>query len=240
MRNPFDKLRTAVALSLGSLVLLFAEQFIGHDALSRITPWAPIVLSIVALALVLRDRRLSLVRASIIISSSLTFLAGVSLFPVYREASSVREHWRTTEVRAIAATLRAVGERAQRLQELSTAIGDEMSAFVIENKATVANDSLGLRLEAFRMLEAQAKRITDSEQLPPGTEIGIQLLGRSGKRLAWAGWPQRLFTLDLPFVESGKRLVYSRQVSLYQILTHIIPCIWSLATLRKRKYLQSH
>ncbi len=222
MKKPIDKLGIAILLSLGSVALLFAEQFASHAALSRITPWASIVLSVVALALVLLGRRWSFVRAAVIVASSLTLFAGISLVAVHRDTKSIEELWRRNESRAIVSTLRAVGERVQRLQEFSTAIGDEVTGFVLENRPVSPEDSLGFRLEAFRLLEAQAKRITGSGRLPPGTEIGIQLFSEND-RLAWAGWPQRLFPQDSRFVSSGKNLVYSRQVSLYQILTHIIP-----------------
>jgi two-component system nitrogen regulation sensor histidine kinase NtrY len=222
MKKLIDKLGVATLLSLGSIALLLAEQFAAHDALSRITPWAAILLSVLALTLVFLGRQWSLVRAAVIIASSLTLFAGISLVAVHRDAKGIEGLWRKSETQTIVSTLRAVGESVQRLQQFSTAIGDEVSGLVLENRTISAEDSLAFRLEAFRLLETQAKRITDSGRLPPGTEIGIQLINDNG-RMAWAGWPQQLFGQDRRFVSSGKNLVYSRQVSLYQILTHIIP-----------------
>ena len=223
MGYTFDKIRVAVLLSLGSLVLLFAEQFIGSDALSRVTPWAPVFLSLFALILAARGASMTFVRGTVIVASSLTLLAGLSLFAVYQETDGVKARWRASASTSIASTLSAAGARIERLQELSAAIGDEISSFVVDNRTTAAADSLSLRLEGFRLLEAQAKRITNSGQLPPGTEIGIQLFGSDDVRVAWAGWPQQLSARDLAFLKSRKDLAYSRQVSLYQILTHIIP-----------------
>jgi len=172
MKKPIDKLGIAVLLSLGSVALLFAEQLASHAALSRITPWASILLSVLALGLVLLGRRWSLARAAVVVASSLTLFAGISLIAVHRDTKGIEKLWRRNESRAIVSTLRAVGERVQRLQEFSTAIGDEVSGFVLENRAISPEDSLGFRLEAFRLLEAQAERITGRPG-PDGRSVSL-------------------------------------------------------------------
>jgi two-component system nitrogen regulation sensor histidine kinase NtrY len=223
MKNPLDKLTLAIVLCLAALVVLFVEQFNSNEALTRIAPWLALLLAPIAIVMTFRAGRVTSVGVSVVVAAALIFLAGVSLMVAHRDAEKLEGVWRMRESRSIASILGAVGDRVQRLQELSTAIGDEASAFVLDHEVVSSADSLGLRLEAFQLLENQAKRIAASGELPRGTEIGIQLFTGDGRRLAWAGWPQRLFAQDLGFVASGENLVYSRQVSLYRILTHVIP-----------------
>ncbi len=217
MEKPITRTRVAVSLAFVGLALLFAEQFAPHGPLARAVPWTTLILASLSVRILHRRGRWAFFPAAVLVAGLF------SLFGVHRDNTGLAEVWRRDQSRSIANVLRAVGERVQRLQELSTEIGAEASAFVLERDANSAGDLVGSRLEAFRFLESEALRIAESGELPPGTEIGVQLLSPEGGRLAWAGWPQRLLAQDLRLVSSGVELVYSRQVSLYQILTHIIP-----------------
>jgi two-component system nitrogen regulation sensor histidine kinase NtrY len=217
MDTPIARTRIAVFLSFVGLALLFAEQLAPGGPLARVVPWASLILAALSMRIAARRGPWSSFFAAVLAAGLFVLLA------VHRDDTRVAELWRKNQSRSITEMLGAVGGRVQRLQELSTTVGDETGAFVLAAEVSSAEDSLAFRLEAFRFLETQARRITDSGELPPGTEIGIQLLKADGERLAWAGWPQRLHAQDLRFVSSGVELVYSRQVSLYQILSHVIP-----------------
>ncbi|MDH3214822.1 MAG: ATP-binding protein [Candidatus Krumholzibacteria bacterium] len=223
MRNPFDKLGIAVLLSLASWALVFVELLGTFELPALITPWLQMVLIALAVILAVRSSRPTGPRFVVVAAGTLVFLAGISLIAVHRDADDLRRLWRRHEARSTISMLQAVGERVQSLQALSTGLGNQASTFILERERTMREDSTGLRLEAFGLLESQATRVRNGGELPPGTEIGIQLFDKNGKRFAWAGWPQSLFPQDHRFVASGKTLLYSRQVSLYQILTHIIP-----------------
>lgn len=217
MKKPITRTRVAVSLAFVGLALLFTEEFAPHGPLASAVPWATLILAALSVRVLNRRGRWAFFPAAVLVAGLF------SLLGVHRDHTGRAEAWRQDQSRSIVNVLRAVGERVQRLQELSTEIGEEASTFVVERDASSAGDPVGFRLEAFRFLESQARRIAESGELPPGTEIGVQLLSPEGGRLAWAGWPQRLLAQDLRLVSSGVELVYSRQVSLYQILTHIIP-----------------
>ena len=131
--------------------------------------------------------------------------------------------WRRPESKRIANVLLAVGQRVGDLQAISTTIGRRVSRFVLAGDGVAGGDTLSTRLATFRLLGDEAERIADSHALPRGTQIGIQLFDLNGSRTAWAGWPQQIDSQDQHFIASGKELLYTRQVSLYRILTHVIP-----------------
>lgn len=222
MRKPFDTYSIAIVLAVAGAGLFFAQQFGRYAVFIRMTPWAPLVLATGAIALALWAGRRREMWAPLIAAASLVVFACVLLLIAGRDMDRSVEAWRKDEARSIASTIRAVSDRVERLQDLSSLIGVEVSTFVLNHDGVATEDSLGFRLEAFRVLENQATRMTNGGELPPGTEIGIQLFDASGRRIAWAGWPQRLDTIDRTFIASGDDFVYSRQVSLYQILTNVI------------------
>ncbi|MEE9269626.1 MAG: ATP-binding protein [Candidatus Krumholzibacteria bacterium] len=125
------------------------------------------------------------------------------------------------ETERITLVLAAVGKRVQNLQDLSASIGARTAEFILGVESR--GDTLGTRLAAFRLLRGEAERIARGQTLPAGTQIGIQLFDGGGVRAAWAGWPQQIDAQAQQFIASGRELLYSRQVSLYRILTHIIP-----------------
>jgi PAS domain S-box-containing protein len=217
MDTPIGRTRVASFLSALGVSLLLAEQLAPDGPLARVVPWAPLILAAFSLRIAHRPNRWAVFYGAVL-AAGLFVLLGVR-----RDDAGVTDLWRRDQSRSIVEMLDAVGARVQRLQELSTTMGAQTATFVLDHDQRAAGDSLTFRLESFRFLETQARRIEESSELPPGTVIGIQLLGPEGHRLAWAGWPQRLLAQDHRFVSSGVELVYSRQVSLYQILSHVIP-----------------
>jgi PAS domain S-box-containing protein len=213
--------KSALLLTLLSWLLLLAEQFNGPGWLSALVPWVPLALTALAVVILLRtqatNRRPQLVAcASVLIgAAALVPLAG-------NDEARFEKAWRRSESASVVQTLLAVGGRVQRLQALSSSIGEQTAAFALTH-SEVASDSLLMRFEMFRHLEDVAARIEGSGELPPGTHIGLHLFSADGRRVAWAGWPQVLLPQDETFIKSDKETIYSSQVSLYQILRHMIP-----------------
>ena len=219
MSRRFESRKLTIALSLTALTCLGASQFDRFSWLAPVIPWLPMALALVAVPLIIRShgRRVALVLASLLIVAAAAMLLPLSGDSEQR--SNAR--WRRSEAQSIVSTLRAVGDRVAALQDLSAGIGAETEAFLRSQTST--GDSLVTRFQCFQHLESVASRVQGGGDLPTGAQIGLQLFDRSGKRLAWAGWPQALYPGDQAFVVSDRSLVYTRQVSLYQILRHMIP-----------------
>src|SRR5262249_9819928 len=75
----------------------------------------------------------------------------------------------------------------------------------------------------FALLDSLAQAVSRGHALTPGTAIGLQLFAPDGARVAWAGWPQATTAADIGFVTSGSEFLYTRTVSLYQLLSHVVP-----------------
>jgi hypothetical protein len=247
-RNPIRALtsssidaRIAAAAALAAWAALFLRQYLHVAAFERVPPLVPAALSLAALAAIARTSLVRSTKTLLAVVCVLTIAAGIVLTAVRDEDKTARDVWRKSEEREISSVLDAVRDRVESLLELSASIGDSVEAVVgrsapgsgAESHGTAgtadhrpdpgAADSVGARLNAFRELEALSEEIAGGGLLPAGTEIGIQIFDAEGKRWAWAGWPQALDARDRRFVASGRELIYSRQASLYQMLTHVIP-----------------
>ena len=223
MKIPSVKPRILFIVSLLAWAALFVRQYLQLGVLERVSPIAPAAVAALALAGLTRAALPRRLKAPLFIAGLLTMGAGLLLVGVGQESQSVKDEWRAREEREISSVLDAVGERVESLIGLSTSIGKTTGDFLRKNAPATSGDSVGVRLNAFHTLGALSDRITKGELLPTGTEIGIQLFDAEGNRWAWAGWPQALDARDRRFISSGKELIYSRQVSLYRMLTHIVP-----------------
>ncbi|MFQ5511244.1 MAG: ATP-binding protein [Candidatus Krumholzibacteriia bacterium] len=222
MRHRFPQAATIVLAASGGWLVLFLQQFGRFAWLGPLTPWVPLALVLATVILAGRLRLAAPVRYTVMAVAALLVVAAFSLFRAGRDPAALEHTWRAGETDRITAVLSAVGERVQSLQALSASIGERTSAFLLDDTGT-PQDSLSTRLATFRLLGEEAARIARARTLPPGTQIGIQLFDAGGARLAWAGWPQQIDSQDRHFMASGRELLYSRQVSLYRILTHVIP-----------------
>ncbi|UCG52642.1 MAG: PAS domain S-box protein [Candidatus Latescibacterota bacterium] len=222
MKTLLDRPRLSMLLLLLAWTVLFARQFIQVGWLGGISPLIPLLVVLLAILLVLFPPANRRVRVSIIGTGVLVLVSSLLLFGIRDENRKLREEWRHQESQDIASVLAALGERIQNLLDLSTSVGEATKRFLL-SRPVADHEGMETRLEAFRELGALSEQIKKGELLPAGTEIGIQLFDEHGNRIAWAGWPQAVEPLDAGFIASSRELVYSRQVSLYRILTHIIP-----------------
>lgn len=218
---PPPRLVIAAALVVIAWVVPFLAHLFGIDVLTRVPLWAllTVLLAAAALLLTVRGRtrpRLGLALAILVVTVSVVALRSTSQNRDERERA-----WRRSSSQHLASTLLAVGEEVARLEALSSSIGARVAARIRDRHGT--GDDLPERFAVFEMLDSLASDLPSSRALPPGTEIGIQVFDGSGERTAWAGWPQSTSELDHVFIDSGAELIYSRKVSLYSILTHLIP-----------------
>jgi PAS domain S-box-containing protein len=133
---------------------------------------------------------------------------------------SVRRAWWRESVHRIANTLRAVGDEVADLEKVSGGLATRVRAALAgSNPATLRSDPT----EAFALLDSLAQAVSRGHALTPGTAIGLQLFAPDGTRVAWAGWPQATTAADIGFVTTGTEFLYTRTVSLYQILSHVVP-----------------
>jgi len=215
--------RIVIIAAVVAWAALFVRQYLHATAVAAVPPLVPAALAALALAALMRTSFGRGVKASLVLACLLTVAAGVVLTGIHDEKNGAREVWLKNEEREISSVLDAVRDRVENLLELSASIGDTVGVFLGANAPLGDSDSVGERLSAFRALEAFSEKITRGGLLPAGTEIGIQIFDAEGERWAWAGWPQALDARDRRFISSGRELVYSRQASLYRMLTHVIP-----------------
>jgi len=172
-------------------------------------------------ALALWARARGRAHAALWASIALTAFAFVLFtFLPANDLAARRVWWRQSSHR-IANTLRAVGDEVAQLENVSGQLATRVrSALAGSNAAAVEADPT----EAFALLDSLAQAVSRGHAVTPGTAIGLQLFAPSGARVAWAGWPQATTLSDLSFVASGSEFFYTRTVSLYQILSHVVPC----------------
>jgi PAS domain S-box-containing protein len=141
-------------------------------------------------------------------------------FGFERERDLRRAWWRDSAGR-VAGTLRAVGDGISGLEDVSSGLGSRVRAFLAgRGPDEVRADPT----EVFALLDSLAQSASRGRVLTPGTAVGLQLFAPDLTRIAWAGWPQQTAEFDRAFVGSGQEFCYTRTVSLYQILSHVVPC----------------
>ena len=138
---------------------------------------------------------------------------------VCRQLDSIDCLWLQDELN----TLLALGEEFARLEEISSTAGGQVADWYAEGGFDENGESLRSRFDAFKMLDSLAADVSAGGGLTRGTEIGLQVYDAQGRRVAWGGWPQTIGRVDRNYLDSGVEIVYSREVSLYRILRHIVP-----------------
>jgi hypothetical protein len=156
-------------------------------------------------------------------SALLILLATWLLLISDNDKLSLEKKWRRADTELIKTTLRTIGEKIHELANYSDYIGHETRQYLLAGHVSAKQDTLDFTLEAFKVLQRLAQEMADSGLLPAGTEIGIQLLDPNQRRIAWAGWPQPLTQNDRARLDKTEEVLFTRQVSLYRILTRIIP-----------------
>lgn len=214
---------TAVFCLVTAWSVFFAGHILGFGWAAAVPVWTVLLLLLASGALTIVSRRSLRTRSGIGLAIVLTGAGLVSVEISRQDAADLEQTWRRDESHKLASTLLAVGEEIARLESISALAGEGVTSFVGDRGFGDDGEPSIDRFETFEMLESLARDITASGALPSGTEIGMQLFNAHGGRIAWAGWPQPIDQLDRVYMESGVELVYSREVSLYRILTRQLP-----------------
>jgi len=193
---------------------LFFRHFLPTAWAERVPPLAIAVLLAVALAAsVLRRRDTPRALWIAIVMVTLSFV----LFEIdLADDARSQAAWRRESSQRVAETLGEVGRDVARLEDASTTMSKRVAAYVARLEAPLGEDPPA----AFALLDSLSRTESRDNSL---TAIGFQLFDAGGARVAWAGWPQALSPLDEMFVKSGEEFFYTRSVSLYQILSHVVP-----------------
>ena len=199
--------------------MLFLEHVQGLRLAASIPFWLPLVLCFAAGALTAAAGTSARMRVTV--GASVLLLAGAIAAETMgrRDDETLERAWRAQSSRQIVEAVQRVGEKVARLESSSSAVGERV-------RERIARDGQALDADLVRTFEELASLASSASRtgvLPPGTEIGIQLVAPDGRRVAWAGWPQLLGRLEHHLLESRAELIYARKVSLYRILTHMIP-----------------
>ncbi|HEX6789984.1 MAG TPA: hypothetical protein VF247_01620, partial [Candidatus Krumholzibacteria bacterium] len=200
---------------------LLARDIVGAGALASLPAWPAallLALSAAALGAAWTSPRARAGIATAIIFTAIAFV----LFHLSRpgDVGTRRAWWRDSSHR-ISATLGAVGDEIASLEDVSVGLGSRVRAYLAaQNAVALRSDPTGV----FALLDSLAGSVSRGRSLTPGTAIGLQLFAPDGQRIAWAGWPQQTAEMDHSFLASGQEFSYTRSVSLYQILSHVVPC----------------
>jgi PAS domain S-box-containing protein len=210
---------TALSLALGGL---FVHDLAAASWAERLPAWAVAVLlalaALSALAFRPRSARTNGLWAAIVLAAG--SFALLHLVPTENPADT--KQWRRDASRRLAQTVDAVGNEVSRLEDVSTGLAARVREHIASAPAGVSSPAD--RTAAFALLDSLARVASKSKSLTAGTAIGLQLFDTRGERIAWAGWPQSVSPLDQVFLTSKTELVYTREVSLYHILSHVAPC----------------
>jgi two-component system nitrogen regulation sensor histidine kinase NtrY len=223
MRISRIRVGVVVLIALVAWASLFARQYLHVRPLEDVPAAVFAAVAFLALAGLAPAALPRRIKAPVAASGLLTVLAGIALIGAGDDGAKIEGAWRASEEREISSVLDAVGDRVENLLALSASIGETAGALLRDSASRAAGDTVGVRLNAFQLLDSLSDRITQGGLFPEGTEIGIQLFDSRGRRQAWAGWPQFLDTRERGFIAGGDEVIYSRQVSLYRMLTHIVP-----------------
>jgi PAS domain S-box-containing protein len=150
-------------------------------------------------------------------------LAGILLrLDAGRSGDRLVDTWRRREAAAMRSTVESIGKRIKQLEVFSSRTARQAGAILADEAGTCSLDSIPARTRIFDRLEKLAASAREGG-LPAGSELGIQVFDADGRRLAWSGWPHELSEIDRQLIVSGRDLIYTRQVSLYRILTRVVP-----------------
>ncbi|MCZ6765409.1 MAG: hypothetical protein O7D32_00615, partial [bacterium] len=163
--------------------------------------------------------------ASLAIAATFLIAAAATFQISRRSAEGLSPRWSQSTAEEITAAVTSVGRRVERMQGAMIQSAGDARSFLIDNPLDENADRLDVRLKTFRLLEEMAERLDKDGHVLPGTEVGIQLFDAKLRRVAWAGWPQRLDDLEHRFIGGDDELLYVRHTSPYQLLTHITPIL---------------
>jgi len=204
---------------MGAWSVLLLGHFAGVAWAGRVPAGAVVlalVFSSVGAALSRGTRRR---RAGVWAAISLTGFSCLAFALPSGGGERMQNNWRRQSGERIAQTLADVGNRIERLEDTAALLGAHVTLHVRATATPIGQDPT----DAFALLDSLARSATRGTALTPGTDIGLQLFDADGRRVAWAGWPQQTAVLDAMFIRSDSTVVYTRNVSLYQILSHVIP-----------------
>jgi PAS domain S-box-containing protein len=211
-RYPLIVSTTALALALGALM----ARDLAAASWAAVPAWAIAALLAVSALLAIgprAGRRFALWLAIILAAASF------SLFHLVGTGdAALKKQWRRDASLRVAQTLAAVGDEVSRLESASEGIAARVEARM------ASGPELPDSTETFALLDSLARASSHGDMLTPGTAIGLQVFDDGGRRIAWAGWPQSVSTLDRLFLSRGTEVFYTRSVSLYHILSHVAPC----------------
>jgi PAS domain S-box-containing protein len=216
------KIIGAVSCLLAAWGILFTGVILAVDRIRNMPEWVTLAVLIAAGGLVFVSGRSARTRWGLMLAAVSTGAALACVWLAGRDLSPVEAKWRRDESKRLAETLLAVGKQVAKLESISSSVGDQIGRYL---RTSVGEEGLGGvdRYQTFAVLDSLARGISQSGALPPGTEIGIEVFDAKMDRYAWAGWPQSIGRLERGYIDSGVELVYSREVSLYRILTHLVP-----------------
>ncbi len=199
---------------------LLVRDVIAAPRTATLPSWPAAVLLVAAAVAIFAARSLR-PRAGLVTAIALASLAFL-LFHLWPSGDpSMRRGWWRDSANRVATTLRAVGDEVAGLEGVSVKLGSRVRTFLAgSNTDAIRSDPT----EAFALLDSLADAVSRGRALTPGTAIGLQLFAPDGERIAWAGWPQQIADVDRVFLASGQEFFYTRSVSLYQIMSHVVPC----------------
>ncbi len=203
----------------GAWALIFLRSFVGATWAQQVPSALAFVLLALAVIGAAIARRGARNPAGLWLSIALTAWSLLVFTLPSGSAARMQENWRRESAEQIAGTLADVGNHIARLEDFSASLGDRVAAHVRSLDVSVSSDPT----VSFALLDSLSRSATRGTALAAGTAIGLQLFDPDGNRVAWSGWPQQTGLVDAMFIRSGSELVYTRNVSLYQILTHVIP-----------------
>ncbi len=216
MRFPHMTTVSALALLAAWLVLFFrhlvAATWAEHVPAAVIA--APLALALASAVLARHTRT-----PALWVAIALTALS-FALFDLDLEGGAgARAAWRDDGAHSVAEALRDVGNDVARLEDDASTLSQRVVDHAARLEAPLAADPAA----AFSLLDSLSVAASRDHSLMPGAAVGFQLFDPAGRRIAWAGWPQALSPLDAMFVTSNAEFFYTRNVSLYQILSQVVP-----------------
>lgn len=220
MKATTIRISTPLLVALVPAGLLYLWLIAG--VLPRWTALPALLLVVAAGVLVLRSSLPGGKKALLAAYLTLAFFAALAGWKADGEGAGWEDDLKAREAARLHAAIGQVAQRVRRLEEVSSEAGKRVAGF-LSSTPRASKGGIGWRIEAFRFFSALAEEVGGGGELPPGTEIGLQLLDDEGGRVAWGGWSQALSLQDRSLIAMGREMVYSRQVSLYRVLTHVIP-----------------
>jgi len=149
------------------------------------------------------------------------FLLSASLIASLTAHRSDKAKWHAHASHRVADALSTVAGEFARLETKSQDIARQAQSVFAPVRGGVPEDPVR-RFAALDSILAQFRPMGTHGR---GAQIGVQLIDQGGRVLAWAGWPRRFRSLDRMLASRATELFYTRRVSLYRVLTLIVPVV---------------